>query len=252
MGIEHHPKAKDMPWSEMTRLELHAKESGKDAPVKLESIQFILPYAAKESVKVSMTLQNLEYDRLAANVALLGEVEAAIRGAVVNATQGELGPEKVALTLTARSATIRGTIAPLSGVPLNKVGAFLTQAPQSLGGEVEQRVRLLDESLGAAVVTTDQPKANFYTTGLPFHRSKKFGDICPQQLAKWDQRIEGQDAGEGWVKVEQLYLPLEVEGCRVLRSLRSSGPALGGGVSRTGSGGTSGSGPRADTPLPFL
>lgn len=54
------------------------------------------------------------------------------------------------------------------------------------------------------------------TQGMFFRFSMCEDDKVHDHLAKWDETLQGVDAGDGWLKVGAFYLPMMLQGVRVL------------------------------------
>eukprot|EP00929_Paragymnodinium_shiwhaense_P114119 TRINITY_DN82436_c0_g1_i1.p1 TRINITY_DN82436_c0_g1~~TRINITY_DN82436_c0_g1_i1.p1 ORF type:complete len:962 (-),score=160.30 TRINITY_DN82436_c0_g1_i1:91-2976(-) len=54
------------------------------------------------------------------------------------------------------------------------------------------------------------------TEGLGYRRSRVLTDIHPDKFAKWGMRVRGVAAGDGWIRVGNLFLPTELDGTPVL------------------------------------
>jgi len=63
----------------------------------------------------------------------------------------------------------------------------------------------------------DNGKLNSESAGLEYRKSKNLADVLAAgENAPWGTTVEGADEGDGWFRVGELYLPMTLEGHRVL------------------------------------
>jgi len=78
--------------------------------------------------------------------------------------------------------------------------------------------RLIAEASSVQRFLADNRVFQATTQGILFRRSKSDADTekVRDRLVKWDETVDGEDEGDGWLKVGALYLPMKLEGVQVL------------------------------------
>lgn len=66
----------------------------------------------------------------------------------------------------------------------------------------------------------DNSELNARTLGLNYRRGKHHEDIDHGKTAEWGAVVSGLDKDDGWLKVGELFLPMTLDGTRVLSRLR--------------------------------
>ncbi|CAK0804233.1 unnamed protein product, partial [Prorocentrum cordatum] len=100
--------------------------------------------------------------------------------------------------------------------------------PRSHSGEARSPTRSHAEASKDADVTAsqelqaylvDNSALNASTRGLSYRRSKDMKDADGERFAEWNSIVNGVDDGDGWVRVGDRFLPLQIGGAAVLRPL---------------------------------
>merc|ERR1719215_1132771 len=74
---------------------------------------------------------------------------------------------------------------------------------------------------------TDNSKLGAETNGIRYRKSKSLQDVHPEKVVEWNSKVRGVDEGDGWLRVDDLYLPLTSSGVPVLRQVADEGaPAV--------------------------
>lgn len=71
--------------------------------------------------------------------------------------------------------------------------------------------------LGLVEYLVDNGRLRAATPGLGYRRSKRLDDREPgDPVVEWAASVVGVDQGDGWLRVHGRFLPMHLEGCRVL------------------------------------
>eukprot|EP00930_Biecheleria_cincta_P045682 TRINITY_DN31487_c0_g1_i1.p1 TRINITY_DN31487_c0_g1~~TRINITY_DN31487_c0_g1_i1.p1 ORF type:complete len:830 (+),score=154.48 TRINITY_DN31487_c0_g1_i1:247-2490(+) len=73
-----------------------------------------------------------------------------------------------------------------------------------------------EDATKARTFLVDNSKLHASSHGLGYRSAKRIEDIVPSQTAVWGETVVGQEDEDGWVKVGNYYLPIEVDGAQVL------------------------------------
>eukprot|EP00408_Alexandrium_pacificum_P012325 CAMPEP_0171213086 /NCGR_PEP_ID=MMETSP0790-20130122/30464_1 /TAXON_ID=2925 /ORGANISM="Alexandrium catenella, Strain OF101" /LENGTH=140 /DNA_ID=CAMNT_0011678785 /DNA_START=37 /DNA_END=455 /DNA_ORIENTATION=- len=77
---------------------------------------------------------------------------------------------------------------------------------------------------GARQYAVDDGQAARKGKGVGYHFSKSLQDRDIRTLAHWGTVVTGADQGDGWLLVGECYLPMQLEGRRVLRPVPEPEP----------------------------
>jgi hypothetical protein len=80
-----------------------------------------------------------------------------------------------------------------------------------------------DENKNEDTYLVVQPQINSSHKGISYRWSKKLTDRDVGHHAPYNSTVKGTDEGDGWIKVGDRYLPMQVDGKRVLVSSREVG-----------------------------
>lgn len=82
--------------------------------------------------------------------------------------------------------------------------------------------KLAVASTGAEAEATflvDNSQLRSDTQGLGYRLSKRLDHVEDKSTAMWDSTVEGIDESDGWVRVGQRFLPMQIRGVTVLTIL---------------------------------